>query len=47
MGYAAAQMGETLQNGGSVEPDKLAMKRWDSSNADQWLPAEDRCAAVG
>ncbi len=47
MGYAAAQMGETLQNGGSVEPDKLAMKRWDITNADKWLPAEDRCAAVG
>lgn len=46
MGYAAAQMGETLQNGGAVEPDKLSMKRWDVTNADKWLPAEDRCAAV-
>jgi ribose transport system substrate-binding protein len=46
MGYQAAELGDKLQGGGTASPVALPFKRWDKANADQWVPAEQRCAAV-
>jgi ribose transport system substrate-binding protein len=46
MGYRAAEMGAGLQDGGTASPVAMPFKRWDKANADQWVPAEQRCAAV-
>jgi len=46
MGYQAAELGAKLKNGGTAQPVPLEFKRWDSTNAGEWLPAEQRCAAV-
>jgi ribose transport system substrate-binding protein len=46
MGYQAAELGAKLKNGGSGQPIAMPFKRWDASNADQWVAAEQRCAAA-
>jgi ribose transport system substrate-binding protein len=46
MGYQAAEMGAKIQRGEQVAPIPLEFKRWDSTNADEWVPSEQRCAAV-
>lgn len=46
MGYQAAEAGAKIQNGETVAPIPLEFTRWDSSNADRWVAAEQRCAAV-
>lgn len=46
MGYKAAETGAKIQAGETVAPIPLEFRRWDSSNADQWVAAEQRCAAV-
>jgi ribose transport system substrate-binding protein len=46
MGYKAAEAGAKIQNGETVAPIPLEFKRWDTSNADQWVAAEQRCAAA-
>lgn len=46
MGYQAAEAGAKIQAGETVAPIPLEFKRWDASNADQWVAAEQRCAAV-
>lgn len=46
MGYKAAEAGAKIQAGQTVAPIPLEFKRWDTSNADQWVAAEQRCAAV-
>jgi ribose transport system substrate-binding protein len=46
MGYTAAEMGAKLTAGVDTETDvAVDMKRWDESNADEWQPAEEKCAA--
>lgn len=47
MGFQAAQMGTSILNGEEMDPIALSFKRWDSSNASEWTPAEERCAAEG
>lgn len=46
MGYQAAELGAKLKRGESGAPIPLSFKRWDASNAGQWVAAEQRCAAV-
>jgi len=46
MGYQAAELGAKIKGGGSAAPVPLEFKRWDSTNAAEWIPAEQRCAAV-
>jgi ribose transport system substrate-binding protein len=46
MGYKAAEVGAKLQGGQTATPIALQFKRWDATNASQWVPAEQRCAAV-
>ncbi|HVQ93321.1 MAG TPA: sugar ABC transporter substrate-binding protein [Mycobacteriales bacterium] len=46
MGYRAAEAGAKIQAGQSVAPIPLPFKRWDATNASQWVAAEQRCAAV-
>ena len=46
MGYQAAEAGAKIQQGQTVAPIPLEFKRWDSSNAGEWVAAEQRCAAV-
>jgi ribose transport system substrate-binding protein len=46
MGYQAAEAGAKIQNGQSVAPIPLSFKRYDSSNATEWVAADQRCAAV-
>lgn len=46
MGYKAAEAGAKIQAGEQVAPIPLEFKRWDASNADQWVAAAQRCAAV-
>lgn len=46
MGYTAAEMGANLHAGQETETDvAIDMRRWDESNADEWVPAEEKCAA--
>lgn len=47
MGFQAAELGVKILNGEEVEPIALDFKRWDSSNAAEWVPAEERCEAQG
>ena len=44
-GYRAAEVGHQLLNGETAEPIKMPFKRWDATNADEWIPAEERCDA--
>jgi ribose transport system substrate-binding protein len=46
MGYQAAELGAKLKKGETGGPIALPFKRWDSTNAGQWVAAEQRCAAV-
>lgn len=46
MGYTAAEMGANLHAGQETETEvAIDMQRWDESNADEWVPAEEKCAA--
>lgn len=47
MGYQAAELGAAILAGETHEPIALDFKRWDSSNAAEWAPAEERCEALG
>ncbi len=47
MGYQAAEMGAAILAGEEAEPIALDFTRWDSSNASDWSPAEERCDAQG
>lgn len=47
MGYRAAEVGAAILEGDSVEPIALDFARWDASNASEWTPSEERCAAEG
>jgi ribose transport system substrate-binding protein len=47
MGYQAAELGHQILDGEQVEPIALDFKRWDESNATEWVPAEERCEAAG
>jgi ribose transport system substrate-binding protein len=44
-GYQAAELGHQLLQGGDAEPLKMPFTRWDADNADEWIPADERCAA--
>ena len=44
-GYRAAELGHQLLQGESAEPVKMPFTRWDADNADEWIPADERCAA--
>ncbi len=44
-GYQAAELGHQLLQGGTSDPVKMPFARWDADNADEWIPADDRCAA--
>jgi ribose transport system substrate-binding protein len=46
MGYKAAEAGAKIQQGQTVAPIPLEFKRYDSSNAGEWVAAEQRCAAA-
>lgn len=46
MGYQAAELGAKIKGGATGAPIPLGFKRWDSTNATQWVAAEQRCAAV-
>jgi ribose transport system substrate-binding protein len=46
MGYQAAEAGAKIQKGETVSPIPLEFTRYDSTNADKWVAAEQRCAAV-
>jgi ribose transport system substrate-binding protein len=46
MGYKAAEAGAKIQNGETVSPIPLEFTRYDSTNAEKWVAAEQRCAAV-
>ncbi|HST67386.1 MAG TPA: sugar ABC transporter substrate-binding protein [Mycobacteriales bacterium] len=46
MGYKAAEAGAKIQRGETVSPIPLEFKRYDSTNAGEWVAAEQRCAAV-
>ena len=45
MGYQAAELGAKALNGDNVDPLKMSFTRYDSTNVDEWVPAEQRCAA--
>lgn len=46
MGYSAAEMGARLHAGLETETETaIDMQRWDESNIDDWVPAEEKCAA--
>jgi ribose transport system substrate-binding protein len=45
MGYTAAEMGAQLHAGQEPEAEvAVDMHRWDESNVDEWVPAEEKCA---
>ncbi|SDZ59512.1 monosaccharide ABC transporter substrate-binding protein, CUT2 family [Asanoa ishikariensis] len=47
MGFKAAELGAKLKkDGGTATPIASEFKRWDASNAAEWVPAEQRCAAA-
>ncbi|HJQ75647.1 MAG TPA: sugar ABC transporter substrate-binding protein [Acidimicrobiia bacterium] len=47
MGYQAAELGHQILNGEEADPIALDFKRWDESNAAEWVPSEERCEAAG
>lgn len=46
IGFQAAEMGARIHQGEDVEPIAVEMTRWDESNADGWVPAEEKCESV-
>jgi ribose transport system substrate-binding protein len=46
IGHTGAEVGAKIHAGEDVEPVAVSMVRWDESNADEWLPVEQRCDAL-